>query len=444
MKRLLPIILIIAMVVSLVSCSLEDVGGFMGFMSKNVYGIKANMQDVQDATKKIDDAVTEDESGELVIDLDKAAKVIDNIGDITASPQKKEEFQKELAKPVSEGNGKEVQAALVGTVEKVKNELLVIPVKDSDPKAQEVVDSIAEVLQKAQESISENPTKADLATVAVINDMANLAFEIAADPEMVNDPDKAVKVADRGLSALNTLKVVSEVAGVNLLEGIDISAMMSDLSDRSRDGEDDELQKYFAMASKNVAKLVSLITKDGKLDIGEDKLSGKYYWVLSQARAVMASYELMAKPYIPYISKEKDIKNLDNIFTDSRIKRNLTPDDLILYFECVMMTTADGVRVYDEVHKDYVDWIDEFKSFVDYNYEALMDLGNRSKDITDYLDKHPLMKDLAEEAMKVVTNKDESWNKLGTIAVLIAKANWDRFLLDVAGVSTFSELVEKM
>jgi hypothetical protein len=71
-------------------------------------------------------------------------------------------------------------------------------------------------------------------------------------------------------------------------------------------------------------------------------------------------------------------------------------------------------------------------------------LGNRSKDITDYLDKHPLMKDLAEEAMKVVTNKDESWNKLGTIAVLIAKANWDKFLLDVAGVSTFSELVEKM
>ena len=273
-------------------------------------------------------------------------------------------------------------------------------------------------------------------------DRESVAFEIAADPEMVNDPDKAVKVADRGLSALNTLKVVSEVAGVNLLEGIDISAMMSDLSDRSRDGEDDELQKYFAMASKNVAKLVSLITKDGKLDIGEDKLSGKYYWVLSQARAVMASYELMAKPYI---SKDKmDIKNLDTIFTDSRIKRNLTPDDLILYFECVMMTTSDGVEVFDEEHEEYVHWVDAFKSFVDNNYEALMDLGNRSKDITDYLDKHPLMKDLAEEAMKVVTNKDESWNKLGTIAVLIAKANWDKFLLDVAGVTKFSELVEKM
>ena len=422
MKRLLPIILIIAMAIGLVSCSLEDVGGFMGFMSKNVYGIKANMQDVQDATKKIDDAVEEDEDGNIIIDLDKAAKVIDNIGDISASPQKKEEFQKQLAEPVAEGKGTEVQAALQDSIEVVKG-TLPNPDDIEDQKAKDVVKSISDILDKAKESISDNPTKGDLATVAVINDMANLASEIAADPEMVNDPDKAVKVADRGLSALNTLKVVSEVAGVNLLEGIDVSAMMSDLG-KSRDGEDEELQKYFAMASKNVAKLVSLITKDGKLD------ANKYKWVLSQARAVMASYELMAKPYI---SKETmDIKNLDTIFTDSRIKRNLTPDDLILYFECVMMTTSQEVEGWDA----------QLKKFVDDNYEALMDLGNKSKDID--FDKYSDLTDLADKAMEVVTNKDKSWNKLGTVAVLIAKANWDKFLLDVAGVTKFSELVEKM
>ena len=179
------------------------------------------------------------------------------------------------------------------------------------------------------------------------------------------------------------------------------------------------------MASKNVAKLVGLITKDGKLD------ANKYNWVLSQARAVMASYELMAKPYI---SKDKlDIKKLDTIFTDSRIKRNLTPDDLILYFECVMMTTSQ-----EEVDG----WDAQLKIFVDDNYEALMDLGNKSKDID--FDKYSDLTDLADKAMEVVTDKDESWNKLGTIAVLIAKANWDKFLLEVAGVSTFSELVENM
>lgn len=441
MKRLLPIILIIAMAIGLVSCSLEDVGGFMGFMSKNVYGIKANMQDVKDATKKIDDAVTEDEDGNISIDLDQAAKVIDKIGDITASPQKKEEFQKQLAEPVAEGKGAEVQAALQDSIEVVKG-TLPDPDDIEDQKAKDVVNSISEILHKAKESISENPTKGDLATVAVINDMANLAKKIADDPALVNDPEKAIEVADRGLSALNTLKVVSQVAGVNLLEGIDVSAMMSDLG-KSRDGEDDDLQKYFAMASKNVAKLVSLITKDGKLDISDDLLSGKYKWVLSQAHAVMASYEMMAMSYVDANAKT-DLTKLDSIFSNTAIKRNFTPDDLILYFECVMMTTSENVQVYDEEHGAYVDWITEFKNFVNNNYEALMDLGNRSKEITDYLDSHPLMKDLAEKAMDEVTNTDESWNKLGTIAVLIAKANWDKFLLEVAGVSTFSELVEKM
>lgn len=420
MKRLLPIILIIAMAIGLVSCSLDDIGGFMGFMGKNVYGIKANMQDVKDATKKIDDAVSEDESGNITIDLDKAATIIDNIGDISASPQKKEEFQKELAQPVAEGKGAEVQAALQTTIGEVKTSL---PVSVGDEKAQEVVDMVKDVLQKAYDNISDNPTKADLATVAVINDMANLAKDIADDPDLINDPEKAIEVADRGLSALNTLKVVSEVAGVNLLEGIDISSMMADLG-KSRDGEDDDLQKYFAMAAKNVAKLVSLITKDGAFN------DAKYNWVLTQAHAVMASYEVMAKPYIS--TDDSTLENLNSIFTDSNIKRDFTPDDLILYFECLMMTTSKTVDGWDA----------QLAKFVNENYDKLMDLGNRAKDIN--FDDYSELTDLADQAMEKVTNAKQSWNKLGTVAVLIAKANWDKFLLEVAGVSTFSELVEKM
>ena len=421
------------MAISLVSCSLDDLGGFMGFMSKNVYGIKANMKDVKDATKKIDDAVTI-EGDDVTIDLDKAATIIDNIGDISASPQKTEEFKKELAKPVSEAKGDAVKAELEGKVTAVLDEIEDLPDPAPGSKEEAVVNKVKEILDMAQSSISDNPTKADLATVAVINDMANLAKTIAKNADYFDDPDKALEAVDKGLSAINTLKIVSEVTGVNLLEGIDFTSILSDAG-KSRDGENEDLQKYFAMAAKNVAKLVSLITKDGELDYTKVGVieSGKYIWVLSQAHAIMASYEMMAMPYIDPASKT-DLKKLDKIFGNTEIKRDLTPDDLILYFECLMMTSS-----HDD---DTGDWDNALKEFIHENYEALMDLGNKTIDFDSTVSQNLITE--AEKAMDRVTDKTKSWNKLGTVAVLIAKSNWDKLLLDAAGVKKFSELVEKM
>ena len=427
MKRLLPIILIIAMVVSLVSCSLEDVGGFMGFMSKNVYGIKANMQDVKDATKKIDDSVKEDESGKVYIDLEKAAEIIDKIGDISVSPQKKEEFQKELAQPVAEGEkGVKVQEALVDSIGDVIDVLGDITIEGDDPKAKDVVNMVGDILAKVQTSIPAEPTKADLATVAVINDMAILAQKIAKDPAIINDLEQSIEVVNKGLSALNTLKVVSEVAGVNLLEGIDVSAMFPEM-DKSRDGDDEKLQKYFAMTAKNVAKLVRVITdKDTKeVDVN------KYKRAMSQAHAVMASYEMLALPYIDFTDKT-DVTKLDPIIFNNKIKKDLLPDDFILYFECLMMTASNDIEGWDA----------ELAKFIKENYDALMDLGNKSKEID--FDKYTDLKDLAEKAMENVTNAAQSFNKLGTVAVLIEKANWGDLLFKAAGVSKFSELVNQM
>ena len=59
MKKALPIILLIVMLVCLTSCDPETLGGFMGKMGQNFYGLKANMKDVNKATEKIDNSVTD-------------------------------------------------------------------------------------------------------------------------------------------------------------------------------------------------------------------------------------------------------------------------------------------------------------------------------------------------------------------------------------------------
>ena len=109
MKKILLGLLIVALVLGLTACSPEsykELAEKMGGMKDNVFGIEANMADVNNATETVSAsvAVQKDESGNVTgatIDFAAAAKISESVATIKDSEQKTEALKEELAKPVA-------------------------------------------------------------------------------------------------------------------------------------------------------------------------------------------------------------------------------------------------------------------------------------------------------------------------------------------------------
>ena len=73
MKKILLGLLVIAMVLALTACSqdqYEQLGELMSDMSGNIYGIEANLKDVENATNQVDGAVAVDGEGNVTVKLE--------------------------------------------------------------------------------------------------------------------------------------------------------------------------------------------------------------------------------------------------------------------------------------------------------------------------------------------------------------------------------------
>ena len=79
MKKILLGLLVIAMALALTACSQETYSKLaenMGKMSENVYGIEANMADVDNATEAVSASVSIKDDGSAEIDFTAAAKIM--------------------------------------------------------------------------------------------------------------------------------------------------------------------------------------------------------------------------------------------------------------------------------------------------------------------------------------------------------------------------------
>ncbi len=397
MKKALICLLVVGMVIGLASCS-QELTNLMGSMSTNIYGIEADTRDAAAATESVNNSTTistNEQTGEVevTINLEAAASITSSISTIKKSSAKSEALKTQLSETVAsnEVEAVAVKAAITAAATEVATSLA--------PKAAEnsLVAELQSVLENVSNSISDNPTKAELATVAILSQIATTVNNVAS-AETITEEQKDAYL-EQGLAAYDTLVVVSDVAKLDVIGNIDVASLLRDYTrgvSRSEDDiPDDVKDKIVAVAQQTFSKLLTMLTTDKKFDVK------KYNSFILQATAIKASIELSASKFTA--------ENIDSILLNKGIDLGLTIDDLCLYLVCSLFVEVDKFGVLPtyqygttneinySTYKDKTSelltdelisanhWQNFFGEYLTRNYDSFSDIANLSlKDLASY------------------------------------------------------------
>lgn len=381
MKKMTIVLLVIAAFLCLTACSQDQyakLGDLMGKMSGNVYGLKADMKDVDAATNNVDDTVTVNaETGEISVEIksEVAQQIVESVVAVKDSSTKREALQKSLEEPILGENATEEQKTVLQqqmTVQATESKIDVNSQEYSSytEDRKELAEAVNVILDSVGESLSENPTKAELATVAVVKTLADA---------VKNDEG----YADAGKNALEALKVTSEVANIDVFANVSISDLLSNMSFKgiSRDGSSVEAEKYLPLLSKTAAALVNcLVDSQGKFS------ERRYSKFIMECKLIKASYEMIARQF----ADKRDI----NAILDKNIDMGLTIENLGSYLIATVFADLDTYSIKGdgqliakkaERNEEYTGKAlrSFYKAYVNDNYDKLTDLENNYKNLPD-------------------------------------------------------------
>ncbi|MBR1582491.1 MAG: hypothetical protein IJ663_01910 [Spirochaetales bacterium] len=450
MKKILLGLLVIAMVLALTACSQETYAKWaenMGKMGNNVYGIEANMAEVNNATETVSNSVSVsvDNEGNATaeINFSDAAKITESVAKVKDSEQKAEALKGELTKPVvdtssmTEEEAAKQQEAVKTAIQNQATELSTqVEAKIAEAVAAgateeqvELLQTVKDTLDSVKESISDTPTMAELATVAVLSEMANTVQEVATAATTEGGADKYVTeeglteeglaIADSALSSLDTLKMTSEVAGMDLLGGVDIMTLINSMSGSK--AVNAEVLPYLAAFKGPIATLTKLVTKDGKFN------EAMYNSMIAQSKAVKMTYDLLSSLYV----NPKTIADCDAVLT-AKTKHGLIVDDLLRYFVAMTFVTVDkaGGKA-------------ALKEFVDASYNALMDIEANAEELANApVDGFGDMWNSLLTSLK--TQDAYSLRCIATLAILINDTGYTDLLYLGDGDGTISNYLAKL
>ena len=332
MKKILFGLLVIAMVLALTACSqdqYEQLGELMGNMSGNIYGIEANLMDVENATNQVDGAVAVDGEGNVTVSLEAktAQSIVSSVVSVKNSETKKEALKTSLSEPLlgkgaTDASKAELKAQITAqaTVSKIDTATVAEEKK-------ELAESVNEVLDAVQASLSDNPTKAELATVAVLATLSDA---------VKNGNEETYKEA--GKAAVDALKITTEIGQVDLFANIDLTKLAEMFTkgisrDIARDGEEEQdmLDKFMPVFGDSIPEVLDCLTENEKF------IAQRYAKFVMECKAMRASYEMIAKGY----NIDVNAQLRGQVAVDS----GLTIEDLGHYMIAVMFSAFDS---YDE------------------------------------------------------------------------------------------------
>ncbi len=325
MKKILLALIAIAMIFAITACSQDQyksLGEAMGKMSGNIYGITANLKDVENATNKVDGAVAVDGDGKVTVKLEAetAASIVNSVVAVKNSDTKKEALKTSLSEPLlGKGATDASKAELKAQITAQATEKT-IDTSDLAGDQKALAELVNAVLEDVEDSLSENPTKAELATVAVLATLA----------DAVKTGDEAA-YKEAGKAAVDALKITSEIGRVDIFANVSISNLFNMLSEKaiSRDGEEaeEEIDLFGPLFESSVSEVTACITEDGKFT------PQRYNKFVMECKALRASYEMIAKGYD--IDVEAPLKG------QAAVDSGLVIEDLGHYIISVVFSAVD-------------------------------------------------------------------------------------------------------
>ena len=303
MKKILLGLFVVAMIIGFTACS-QDLASKMGAnmhkMGNNIYGIKANMTEVSKATGAVDASV--DSEGN--VDINKAADIMKKLDGIKKSEQKTEALRQSLQESAGTTNEK-----LAASIEDTKTALAskVATLEDGNQKT--VANVILSALNSVEDSVSADPTKAEVATVAILNEMAKVVTDLT--------DDSIENLAAQGQEALDALLIVSGLGSTDLLEDLNLQSLLGGNSGSKAAGDSSDGN----LLQNLVAVLVKFVCVDGKFD------QIRFNSFVLQAKTLRAAYEMISLKYIRNATSINDYDALLNI----NFSHGLDAEDLAKY-----------------------------------------------------------------------------------------------------------------
>lgn len=364
-SKVLICALAVLLVIGMVSCSMDEyakLGDFMGKMGNNVYGIEPSMKEVDSTTAKINGSVKKDESGNVTIDTSKAGDLISGLAEIKNSTQKTNAMKEELSKKVTEDadEAAAVKDAMKSEINAVIDSMPELPAdKEIDRAVKDAYESVSGALNKIQDKVSgtDDPTKADLATVAIVKSLAETVKKVAEKEDITKE--ELIEKADDALQALDALKVAADAAGLgDILGDISISSLLSSASSSksiAKAVDDSELDATTRLLVQAAEKLVSLVCDDnGSVN------AKKYNRVLFQLSAIRTAYEASASFVMPKgVSYSNGFGYVDEAFSNGSIGLGrFSANDAVLYTIAFAFTETDSLLSTPE--KSFSIFLDSF------------------------------------------------------------------------------------
>ncbi len=438
-------VLTVLLVIGMVSCSMDEyakLGEAMGKMGNNVYGIEPNMQKVNETTKQFDDKVTRNEAGDVEVELVKPADLISSVAEIKNSTKKTEELKKQLDEPLAKDgvSGEEIQQSLKKKVDEIISEATKNvdeeALKNADEKLQSAYQSVKQALDDIKESITDNPTKADLATVSIINDLATTVSDIASNPDDYMkdgelDTEKIIEDANKALQALDALKVTSTAADLDILKDFNLASLFSSsgsgskaLSDDSSSPKDEDAMRKFTFSA--IDSFTKMVSVDGKFD------DVKYNRFIFQMRAIRTAYETTAWLVTPSLAKGEDqFAVVDAIIDGKNIigLDSFSANDLVLYAASVVFTECNKLPVKDGSGLSFKNAV---KAYMEKDASVLEagDLAKRFEDFEKFFNDV----DLSKKGDYDVEHLEHSAvTAVNTAAVILVDSGFDLKIIEKAG-----------